>query len=214
MRSSSRPWGNEAVKLYFSPGACSQAPNIAFREAGLDIELVKVDLKSKRLESGEDYRVINPKGSVPALALDDHIVLTENAVVLQYIADQAPEAGLIPPYGTIRRYQLLEWLNYIATELHKGFAPLFHPQRSAEATIEARELLAAKFDYVASRMEGNPFLTGESFTIADCYLFVVLRWSRIHHIDLGRWPALAAFVARVAERPAVRAALHSEGMAR
>ena len=202
------------MKLYFSPGACSQAPNIAFREAELDFELAKVDLGSKRLESGEDYRAINPKGSVPALVLDDGSVLTENAVVLQYIADQAPAARLIPPFGTLQRYRLLEWLNFIATELHKGFGPLFHAGASDETKTATRETLAGKFDYVAGRLGDGPFLMGADFTIADCYLFVVLRWTRIHHIDLGRWPALAAYVGRVAERPAVRAALHSEGIAR
>ena|ERR1043165_4479331 len=201
------------MKLYYSPGACSQAPHIALREAGLEFELAKVDLATKRLDTGEDYLAVNAKGAVPALALDDGEILTENAVVLQYIADRAPDARLIPPYGTMPRYRLLEWLNFIATELHKGFAPLFHPP-GPEAAAAARDALAARFDYVAARLGDGPFLTGADFTIADAYLFVVLRWARIFHIDLVRWPPLAAFVARVGERPAVQAALHAEGFAR
>lgn len=202
------------MKLYYSPGACSQAPNIVLREAGLDFALVKVDLGTKRLESGEDYRAINPKGSVPALALDDGSLLTENGVVLQYIADRAPEARLIPPFGTLDRYRLLEWLNYIATELHKGFGPLFNPASSEEVRQAAIATLEKKFDYVQQRLGDGPYLTGAGFTIADAYLFVVLRWTRIHHINLSRWPGLAALVDRVADRPAVRAALHAEGIAR
>jgi glutathione S-transferase len=202
------------VKLYYSPGACSQAPNIVLREAGLDFDLAKVDLRAKRLESGENYRTINPKGSVPALELDDGTLLTENAVVLQYIADLAPEARLIPPFGTIDRYRLLEWLNYIATELHKGFGPLFNPATSPEVRQTAIETIEKKFDYVQQRLGDGPYLTGAAFTIADAYLFVVLRWTRIHHINLSRWPGLAALADRIADRPAVRAALHAEGIAR
>lgn len=202
------------MKLYYSPGACSQAPHIALIEAGLPFELAKVDLATKRLESGEDYLAINSKGAVPAIELDDGELLTENAVVLQYIADRAPAAGLISPFGTMARYRLLEWLNYIATELHKGFAPLFHPAGSEADKAAARDALTAKFDYVAARIGDGPYLTGAAFTVADAYLFVVLRWTRIFHIDLARWPPLAALVGRVGERPAVQAALHTEGFAR
>jgi glutathione S-transferase len=202
------------MKLYHSPGACSQAPHIALREAGLPFELVKVDLRAKKLEDGSDYREINPKGAVPALALDDGSVLTENAAVLQYIADQAPESGLMPPFGTLERYRLLEWLNYIATELHKGFGPLFNPATTPDGREAAIGLLCAKFSYVEERLGGRDYLTGDTFTIADAYLFVILRWTRIHHIELARWPGLSEFVERVAERPAVEAALHAEGFAR
>ena len=202
------------MKLYYSPGACSQAPHIALREAELPFDLAKVDLATKRLENGEDYEAINPKSAVPALELDDGELLTENAVVLQYIADRAPAAQLIPPFGTMARYRQLEWLNFIATELHKGFAPLFHPAGSEADKAAARDSLTERFDYVASELGDGPYLAGANFTVADAYLFVVLRWARIFHIDLARWPALAAFVARVAERPAVQAALHAEGFAR
>jgi glutathione S-transferase len=198
------------MKLYYSPGACSQAPHIALIETGLAFEAVKVDLKTKRLESGADFFAINPKGAVPALEMDDGGVLTEAAVVLQYIADRGPEARLIPPFGTLARYRVLEWLNYVATELHKGFAPLFHPEGARTAAIEA---LAAKFDYVNGTLGAGPWLMGGTYSVADPYLFVILGWNRIFHIDLARWPALRDFRAHMLERPAVRAALHAEGFA-
>lgn len=199
------------MKLYYSPGACSQAPHIALIEAALPFELAKVDLATKRLESGEDYLAINPKGAVPAIELDDGGILTENAVVLQYIADHAPGARLIPPVGTPARYRVLEWLNYLATELHKGFAPLFHP--TGEPRAHALEALEAKFDYVDGWLGAGPYLAGNDLSVADFYLFVILGWARVFHIDLARWPALAAFRARLLERPSVRAALHAEGFA-
>ena len=195
------------MKLYHSPGACSEAPNIVLREAGIPFDVVKVDLKAKRLESGEDYLAINSKGSVPALALDDGNLLTENAAVLQYIADQAPHAGLLPPLGTMERYRVLEWLNFIATELHKGFGPLWKPSGDPAAREAAVAALEKKFDYVQQRLGDAPYLTGARFTIADAYLFAVLRWTRIHQIDLARWPGLVALVDRIGERPAVREAL-------
>ena len=201
------------MKLYYSPGACSQAPHIALIEARLPFELAKVDLATKRLESGEDYLAVNPKGAVPAIKMEDGAILTENAVVLQYIADRAPDAHLIPPFGTMARYRQLEWLNYIATELHKGFAPLFHPGAADAARAEAIEALAGKFDYVGGRLGAGPYLAGGDIGVADFYLFVILGWSRLFHIDLARWPALADFRARLLERPAVRAALHAEGFA-
>jgi glutathione S-transferase len=199
------------MKLYYFPGACSQAPHIVLIEAGLAFEAVRIDIRTKRLETGEDYLAINPKGQVPALELDDGSVLTENAVVLQYIADQAPDARLIPPYGTLARYRVLEWLNYIATELHKGFAPLFHP--SGEPRAHAIEEISARLDYVERELGAGPYLGGAPFTIADSYLFVILGWARVFHLDFARWPALRAFRQRVGERPAVRAALHAEGLA-
>lgn len=199
------------MKLYYAPGACSQAPHIILLETGLPFERVRVDLATKRTETGEDYLAIAPKGAVPALELDDGQLLTENAVVLQYIADQAPGWRLIPPYGTIARYRVLEWLNYIATELHKGFAPLFHP--TGEPRAHAMEAIAARFDYVEAGLGLGPFLAGPEFGIADAYLFVVLGWARVFHFDFARWPGLKAFRQRLGERPAVRAALHAEGLA-
>ena len=199
------------MKLYYARGACSQAPHIILLETGLPFEKVHVDLETKRTESGEDYLAIAPKGAVPALELDDGQLLTENAVVLQYIADQAPGWHLIPPYGTMERYRVLEWLNYIATELHKAFAPLFHP--TGEPRAHAIESLAAKFDFVESQLGGSLYLTGDAFGVADAYLFVVLGWARVFRFDFARWPGLKALRQRIGERPAVRAALHAEGLA-
>jgi glutathione S-transferase len=199
------------MKLYYSPGACSQAPHIVLREMGVDFELARVDLKTKKLETGEDYLAINPKGAVPALELEDGSRLTENGVVLQFLADRAPGKRLIPAFGTMERYRLLEWLNYIATELHKGFGPLFNPASSEETKAAARALIGKKFDYVEQRLGAGPHLTGTAFTVADAYLFAILGWTHMHHIDLSRWPALAAFRQAVAQRPAVKAALHAEG---
>jgi glutathione S-transferase len=201
------------MKLYYTPGACSQAPHIALNEAGLKFEPVLVDLKAKKLPAGEDYFAVNPKGSVPALGLDDGEVLTENAAILQYIGDQAPGSGLLPQLGDFRRYRVLEWLNYIATELHKGFGPLWNPTSSPEAKDGARDLLAKKFDYVQQRLGDSPYLLGEAFTAPDAYLFVILGWTQMHQIDLSRWPGLTAYVARVSDRPAVQATLRKEGLA-
>lgn len=199
------------MRLYFAPGACSQAPHIALRETGADVELIKVDLAAKRTEDGRDYRTINSKGAVPALELADGSVLTENAAILQYIADE--QGGDLIPLSGIRRYRLLEWLNYIATELHKGFGPLWNPGSPDDLKEATRTALAAKFDYLEQQLGEGPYLTGEAFTIADAYLFVILGWTGIHQIDLSRWPGLSAFVSRVAQRPTVQAALRAEGLA-
>jgi glutathione S-transferase len=201
------------MKLYYTPGACSQAPHIALNEAGLQFDPVLVDLRAKKLPGGEDYFAVNPKGSVPALGLDDGEVLTENAAILQYIGDQAPASGLLPQLGDFRRYRAIEWLNYIATELHKGFGPLWNPSSTPEAKDSSRDLLAKKFDYVQQRLGDGPYLLGGAFTAPDAYLFVVLGWTRIHQIDLSRWPGLVAYVSRVSERPAVQATLQKEGLA-
>jgi len=199
------------MKLYYAPGACSQAPHIVLREAGLPFDLVKVGFPDYRTESGEDYRAINPKGSVPALGLDDGSLLTENAVILQYLADQKPDAGLIPA-GGMERYRLLEWLNFIATELHKGFGPLWNPATPAEFKQVTREQLGKKFDYLQDALRDREWIAGERFTIVDAYAFVVLNWTAMHEIDLSRWPGLTAFSARVAQRPAVRRTLVAEGL--
>jgi glutathione S-transferase len=200
------------MKLYYTPGACSQAPHIALREAGLAFDLVKADIRAKKLEDGSSYLDINPKGAVPALGLDDGAVLTENAAILQYIGDQAPQSGLFPGAGDFQRYRVLEWLNYVATELHKGFGPLWNPTSPDSLKQATRELLAKKFDYVQEQLGERPYLLGERFTLPDAYLFVILGWTRIHGIDLSRWPGLSAYAARVAERPAVDATLRAEGL--
>ncbi len=202
------------MKLYFSPGACSLAPHIALREAGLPFETEEVDLGSKKTKNGADYRAVNPKGSVPALELDNGQVLTEAAIVLQYIADKKPEAKLAPPPGTLERYRLQEWLNYIATEVHKGFSPLFNskiPEAWKQVVMDA---LATRFDFLTKSLERKPYLTGGAFTVADGYLFTILGWTTYVNIDLGNWPLLKAYVDRVAARPAVRAALKAEGLAK
>ncbi len=200
------------MKLYYAPGACSLAPHIVLRETGADVTLARVDLKAKRLEDGSDYRAANPKGAVPALELADGSVLTENAAILQYIADEHSGGGDLIPLSGIRRYRVLEWLTYISTELHKGFGPLWNPASSDEQKEATRKLLGGKFDFVQQGIGEGPFLTGEPFTIADAYLFVILGWTLIHGIDLEQWPGLSAYVRRVSERPSVQAALRAEGL--
>jgi glutathione S-transferase len=201
------------MKLYVSPGACSLAPHIALIAAGLPFTVERVSMKTKTLASGGDYRAINDKGSVPALQLDDGKVLTEAAVLLQYIADQAPGAQLAPPPGDFARYQTMEWLNYIATELHKRFTPLFAPGCTEEGRTAAWAALARPLTYLAGKLEGGRFLTGEGFTIADAYLFTVLNWAGFAKFSLADWPALQAYQARVAAVPAVQQALRAEGLA-
>ena len=200
------------MKLYYSPGACSQAVHIALHEAGLDHMSERVDLRAKRAAGGADYWAINPKGSVPALDLGDNGVLTENAAILQYLGDLSGDPALFSPVGEMRRYRILEWLNFIATELHKGFGPLWNPNASVDAKQAARELLVKKFDYAEQKLGAGPFLMGEQLTIADPYLFVMLSWTGLHGIDLGRWPGLAAFTQRMRERPAVDIVLRAEGL--
>ena len=201
------------MKLYYSPGACSQAPHIALHEAGLPHSSTRVDLRAKTIEGGGDYWAINPKGAVPAMQLDNGQVLTENAAILQYIADHAPGSGLLPPVGDVSRYRVLEWLNYVATELHKGFGPLWNPSSSDEAKQATRDLLAKKFDFVEQQLGDGPFLTGDVFTIADAYLFAVLGWTGMHGIDLSRWQGLSALRKHGEERPAVRLVMEAEGLA-
>ena len=199
------------MKLYYSPGACSLAPHIVAREAGLPLDLEQVDIRAKTV-GGRDYRQINAKGAVPALQLDDGEILTENAVVLQYLAEQAPGAELLPPAGSMSRWRVLELLNFIATELHKGFGPLWNPATPADGRDAAVKLLGARFDLLERQLGKGPYLTGERFTIADAYAFVVLSWSRFHKLDMDPWPGLQAFTGRVAARPAVAEALRVEGL--
>ncbi len=201
------------MKLYYSPGACSQAVHIAIHEARIEHQSESVDLRAKRTESGGDYWAINPKGAVPALDLGDGQVLTENAAILQYVGDLASDDRLLPPVGDLRRYRVLEWLNFIATELHKGFGPLWNPGSSPDAKQAARDLLAKKFDFAEQSLGAGPYLMGEQLTVADPYLFVILSWTAMHEIDLARWPGLVAFTRAMRERPAVRLVLEAEGLA-
>jgi glutathione S-transferase len=202
----------EEMKLYYSRGACSLSPHIVLREAGLPFDLIAVDLKAKTIAGGGDYRAINPKGYVPLLELDDGSRLTEGPAIVQYVADQAPQTNLAPANGTFARYQLQEWLNFISTEIHKQFSPLFDPAASEEVKAKQRDKLAGRFDWLHDQLGEQSYLMGENFTVADAYLFTVLNWSRAMNIDLGRWPRLQAYLARVAQRPAVQQALQAEGL--
>lgn len=201
------------MKLYFSPGACSLSPHIALREAGLPFELEQVDLKAKKTRAGVAFDGINPKGAVPTLQLDDGQILTEGAAIVQYIADRKPDAHLAPAAGTMERYRLQEWLNYIATELHKGFSPLFRAP-TEEAKRPLREAIAQRLAFVEKQLAGRQFLLGDRFTVADAYLFTVLTWTKPTGVDLAPFPAVTAYLASVRQRPAVQAALEVEKKAR
>lgn len=198
-------------KLYFSPGACSLAPHLVLREAKLPFELVRVDLRAKTYDGG-DYREINPKGGVPALGMENGEVLTENAVILQFLADQKPQTKLVPSSYTLERYRCLEWINFIATELHKGFGPLWKPNTPMEFKPIVLSNLSQRFDFLNPHLEKNDFLMSTHYTIADAYLFTVTRWSQPLKIDLSPWPALGRFMARVKARPATLSALNAEGL--
>jgi glutathione S-transferase len=200
------------MKLYYFPGACSTAPHIVAREAGLPLDLEKVDLGSRRTASGEDYASVNPKGYVPALRLDDGSVLTEVSALIQYLADLAPASGLIPAAGTMERYRVLEWIGYIATEIHKGFGPLWNAKLAPEARAAAVAALARRLDLVEQVLARQPFLAGQAFGVADAYLFTVLSWAPWVKLDMAPWPKLRDFVARVGARPKVQEALAAEGL--
>ncbi|MBI5783251.1 MAG: glutathione transferase GstA [Gammaproteobacteria bacterium] len=200
------------MKLYFSPGACSLSPHIALRAAGLPFDMVKVDFATRKTADGGDYLAINPKGYVPALQLDDGSVLTEGPAIVQYIADRAPTSKLAPAAGTTERYRLMEWLNFLTSEIHKGFSPLFNSKLSEETKGMAREALARRFDYLSAQLGDNPYLMGEGFTVADGYLFTLLGWCRMTQVDLSKWPKLMAYVERVGRLPVVRAAMKAEGL--
>jgi glutathione S-transferase len=200
------------MKLYYSPGACSLSPHIVLREAGLQFDLEQVDLGKKTTAAGTDFLTINPKGYVPALALDNGEVLTEGPVIVQYLADLAPANGLAPAAGTMARLRLQEWLNFISTELHKGFSPLFAETTPEATKVIVQGLLARRFAYVAAQLETKQFLLGAEFTVADAYLFVVLSWAPYVGVDLSPWPVFATYSGRIATRPAVQAALRAEGL--
>ncbi|CAI0873168.1 glutathione transferase GstA [Serratia quinivorans] len=200
------------MKLFYKAGACSLSPHIVLREAGLDFTAEKVDLALKKTESGADYLTINPKGQVPALLLDDGSLLTEGVAIVQYLADRVPDRGLIPAAGTLSRYHAIEWLNFIATELHKGFSPLFNPKTPDEYKTIAREKLDKQFDYLDSVLAKQHFLLGNKFSVADAYLFTVMRWAIALQFDIKKRTQLAAYFDRVAARPAVDATLNAEGL--
>lgn len=201
------------MKLYYKSGACSLAPHIVAHEAGIALELVAVDLAAKRTEQGQDYLQINPNGYVPALALDDDQVLTEVAVVVQYLADQAPGSGLIPPEGSLARYRVQQALAFISTELHKNFGPFFRPGVPDQTKEAARELLTRRIGYIETQLASRAFVAGDAFTVADAYLWTVLRWALRVKFDLSAYPNVQRWQAVVAQRPAVQRALQEEGLA-
>jgi glutathione S-transferase len=200
------------MKLYYSPGACSLASHIALREAGLPFEAVKVEGRGQKTAGGEDYSKVTAKGYVPALRLDDGSVLTEGTAILPYVADQNPGSGLAPTAGSMARYRLHEWLGYINSELHAKFGPFFIPGTTDEQKAAAKTNLGRRFDFAQAELGNKPFLMGDTFTVADAYLFTVLGWCAFVGIDLGQWPGLKAYHGRIAGRPAVQAALKAEGL--
>ena len=200
------------MKLYYSPGACSLSPHIALLEAGLPYDLVKVDLKAKKLENGDDYLKVNPKGQVPVLALDSGELVTEGPVIAQMIADKAAAKNLAPARDSAERYKLQEWLNFITAELHKSFGPMFSPVLADDAKAFFKDRVMAKFKYVDGALAGHDYLMGKQFTVADGYLFTMLSWADRMKFDLSAMPNLLAYNARVAARPMVQQALTKEGL--
>jgi glutathione S-transferase len=212
---------NTVMKLYYSPGACSLSPHIVLREAGLPFDLIKVDLKSKKTETGDDFTVINPKGYVPVLELErvagqSTERLTEGPAIVQYLADQVPNKKLAPPSGTLERARLQEWLNFISTELHKTFSPLFSPSTPEDYKRQLKEKIVSRLSHVDQTLgrHGKPWLLGEHFSVADAYLFVVTSWARNMGIDIEGLANVGQYMGRVRERPAVAAALRAEGLAK
>jgi glutathione S-transferase len=202
------------MKLYYMTGACSMASLIALHESGVSFETASLDRKTRRTSDGLDFQQVNSKGYVPALRLDDGQVLTENVAVLLYIADQNPAARLAPAAGTLARYRLIEWLAFINSEIHKNYTPLFNPDAGEEVKQYARANLSKRLDWLNAALGANIFLTGDAFTVADAYLFVVLGWSGHVGIDLAKWPNLKRYRSELLSRPAVRAALKAEGLSK
>ncbi|MBB5211714.1 glutathione transferase GstA [Microbulbifer hydrolyticus] len=198
------------MKLFYAPGACSLSPHIVACEAGIELELCKVNLKDKKTESGGDYTEINPKGYVPALQLEGGELLTEGPAIIQFLAEQKPEKNLAPEYGSLAHYRVLEWLNYISTEVHKAFVPLFWDGRDEEKA-DAREKLAERFQYVEDNLNSD-YLMGDDFCIADAYLFTVYSWCDKVGVDTGSWPKLKAFAERMSQREGVQKAMKDEGL--
>jgi glutathione S-transferase len=202
------------MKLYYSPGACSLSPHIVAVEAGIPVELEKVDLAKHKTEGGQDYLTINPKGYVPALRLDDGSILTEGPAIVQYLADQKPASHLAPAAGTIERYRLQEWLTFIGTEIHKSFSPLFNPASSDDAKATAKTAITKRLAYLNDQLANREYLLGSNFTVADAYAFTIVNWTNFVKIDLKPYPNVAAYMARVGGRPKVHETLKSEGLAK
>ena len=202
------------MKLFYSPGACSMAPHIVAREAGIPVDLVKVDIPNKKTEDGGDFWQINPKGYVPALQLDDGRVLTEVGVICQYLADQAPASNLVPPFGAFERYEQMAALNFASAEVHKQIGALFNPKLTPEMKEVQLATIARRLDSLEKMLAGKDFIAGDSFSAADAYLFTVLNWTNIHKIDLSKWPAIQAYMGRIGARPRVQETLKAEGLAK
>ena len=200
------------MKLYYAPGVCSLSPHIVLEEAGLKHGLVKTDIRAKTIDGGGDYKKTNPLGYVPALELDDGTILTEGPAIVQYIADKVPEKKLAPANGTLERYKMQSWLNFVSSEMHKGFSPLFNPAMPEEGKKIARERLATRFEHLNKHLQGKDYLMGSAFTTPDAYLFTVLRWTVPNKLDLTPYPNLVAYMKRVGARPAVKAAMKAEGL--
>ncbi|KAA0218031.1 MAG: glutathione transferase GstA [Lautropia sp.] len=201
------------MKLYYSPGACSLSPHIVLHEAGLPFETVLASTKTHKLPDGTDYYSINPRGYVPLLELDDGQRLTEGPVIVQWIADQVPQKRLAPSAGTMPRYRVMEWLNFVSAELHKQFSPLFNPAYPEEAKAINREKLLGRYTWVDEQLAGRQYLMGDEYSVADAYLYTVTRWTVPMKLDISSRANLAAFMARMDQRPAVQRALAAEGLA-
>lgn len=200
------------MKLYYSPGVCSLSPHIVLRETNTPFELVKTDLKTKKTEDGQDFRQVNATGYVPALQLDDGTVLTEGPAIVQFIADRAEATSLAPRNGSIERYKLQSWLNFVSTELHKGFSPLFNGNMPEEGKAVVRENLLSRIARVDQHLASNEYLMGKDFTVADAYAFTVLNWTRPLKLDISSFENVSGYLARIAARPAVKAAMKAEGL--
>jgi len=200
------------MKLYYAPGACSLSPHIVAREAGIPIQLQKVNTKDKSMEGGGDFWQVNPRGYVPVLELDNGERLTEGPAIVQYLADQKPDSGLAPKAGSLERYRLQEWLNFLTSEVHKQFSPLFKPNTPEDYKPIAKQNIATRFDWLDKQLAGKDYLTGKQFTVADAYLFVLTNWTKPTQIDLAKWPNIQAFNKRVAARAKVKEAMQFEGL--
>jgi glutathione S-transferase len=200
------------MKLYYSPGACSMAPHIVAREAGHTLDLEKVDIPTKKTADGSDFWKINPKGYVPALVLDDGQVITEVGVICQYLADQKPESGLVPKFGTVERYHQMEALNFAATEVHKQIGALFNPKMTPEMKEVQLGTIERRLNSLEKMLDGRSYVMGKNFTAADAYLFTVLNWTNNLKVDVSKWPNIKAYIGRVAERPKVQETMKAEGL--
>jgi glutathione S-transferase len=200
------------MKLYYAPGVCSLSPHIVLRETNTPFELVKTDIRAKKVADGSDFFKVNPNGYVPALQLDDGTILTEGPALVQYIADKAGATALAPANGTIERTKLQSWLNFVSTEIHKGFSPLFNPKMPDEGKAVVKERLLERFAFLEKHLAANDYLMGRQFTVADAYLFTTLGWTKPLSIDITAYPHIQSYLARILSRPAVQQAMKAEGL--